>query len=307
MNRAVPVVVGVVVTIAAVASGLGVDAGIASFVAPDEARLAQLDGGVVEATDATASSSSPTRAPVERPKTASVYIDGILRRNIFDAEFINTYAPSKGSDATSDPITDLDVKLIGTIVADPATFSSALIAENSGDARPAGYGMGDRIRDAEIISIERKKVALRRGNGLIEYLLVDDEGGTKTPSRSESSSLENDDDGIEKLGENKYAVSRDLLDKYVNDLGSISRLGRALLHRGSDGEFDGYRLSAIRRNTMPDKLGIRNGDVIHSVNGTDLNSVQGAMGAYQGMMNDNNFSFEVTRRGERVTLEYEVR
>ena len=38
-----------------------------------------------------------------------------------------------------------------------------------------------------------------------------------------------------------------------------------------------------------------------------LNSVPSAMNAYQTMMNEDSFSFEVTRRGQRMTLEYEIR
>ena len=92
---------------------------------------------------------------------------------------------------------------------------------------------------------------------------------------------------------------------------SLSKLARALLHRGPDGEYDGYRLSAIRRGSLADKLGIRNGDIIHSVNGTTLNSVQGAMAAFQslsgGTSPGSGFKFEVTRRGQPVTLSYSVR
>ena len=97
-----------------------------------------------------------------------------------------------------------------------------------------------------------------------------------------------------------------ILDKYIGDLGAASKLGRALLHRGADGNYDGYRLSAIRRGSLADQLGIKNGDVIHSVNGSDLNSMQAAMGAYNTMQNDSNFCLNVTRRGEQQELCYEV-
>ena len=98
-----------------------------------------------------------------------------------------------------------------------------------------------------------------------------------------------------------------MFDKYINDLEGISRMGRALLHRGPDGEFDGYRLSAIRRNTLADQLGIKNGDIIHSVNGQPLTSVQSAMGAYNTLKSEGNFCFEITRRGSPVELCYDVR
>ena len=112
---------------------------------------------------------------------------------------------------------------------------------------------------------------------------------------------------IEKVSDTEFIVPRDLLDKQLADLEGLSQMGRALLHRGPDGEFDGYRLSAIRRGSLPDQLGIRNGDVIHSVNDMPLSSVQGAMTAFQTLQNESGFSFEVTRRGQTVSMGYQVK
>jgi type II secretory pathway component PulC len=84
-------------------------------------------------------------------------------------------------------------------------------------------------------------------------------------------------------------------------------MARAIPHRGPDGELDGYRLSGIRRNSVLSQLGIRNGDVIHAVNGHSLSSVQDAMGAYQGLQSESGFAFDVTRRGQKMNMEYDVR
>ena len=83
-------------------------------------------------------------------------------------------------------------------------------------------------------------------------------------------------------------------------------MGRAIPHRGPDGQIDGYRLSGIRRNSLGEKLGIRNGDIVHAVNGQALTSMQGAMSAYTSLQNESSFSFEVTRRGQKMKLDYSV-
>ncbi len=303
MQRAAPLIAILATTLLAVLLAFGLNTGIGIAVAPPE------DIGDIEATQegdpARAASSAVNRTT--RNKSEREYLDTILSRNIFDIEAIEAYNPAAaaGGDA-AEPITDLKVVLKGTVVARPAIYSSALIAEDDKEAKAIGYGIGDKLHDAEIIKIEAKVVTIKRGDGRIETLTMDE--GPPPPSGGTTAGTESSEEGgVTKLGENKYAVDRSMLDKYIGDIESISRMGRALLHRGPDGEFDGYRLSAIRRNTLADQLGIKNGDVVHSVNGEALNSVQGAMGAYQGMMSDSNFSFEVTRRGQRVTLEYEVR
>ncbi|MBT3219148.1 MAG: hypothetical protein HN348_08660 [Proteobacteria bacterium] len=53
-----------------------------------------------------------------------------------------------------------------------------------------------------------------------------------------------------------------------NENGALPmHIARELPHRGPDGEHDGVRMSGIRRNSPFDVMGIRNGDIVHSVNG----------------------------------------
>ena len=304
MQRAMPVLVSVLIAAVAFGAAFAVNTVIGSLVAPSE-EIAAATGGLdtVAAVNRDSSSSRP------RGKSEQVYLDGILCRNVFDPASIanceERLKAKRGGGTSSGALSDLPVTLVGTMVARPATYSVAFIRED--DKETGSFGIGDKLLDATVIAIEEKRVKVRRGNNAEEYISMDDAPEEKRERRTTSNdSTGESEEGIEKVGENKFVVSRDLIDKYINDIESISRMGRALLHRGPDGEFDGYRLSAIRRNTIADKLGIRNGDVIHSVNGKPLNSVQSAMEAYQTMMSENNFSFEVTRRGQKTQLDYEV-
>lgn len=306
MNRALPAVVVLVLTLVTSGAALGINKALGLWIAPAEGSLRETAVGTGQVATNPTPAASPARTP--RALSESEYIHQILVRNIFDAAFIDSYSPRKpGEDGGVEELTDLRVTLLGTVVAVPEEYSSALIAMEGGE-RPHGYGIGDRIEDAEIIRIEPKLVHLRRGNGSIELLKLTD-GPDKPATRTTTASTEapKGEGGIEQISETSFVVDRALLEKHLSDLDGLSRLGRALLHRGPDGEFDGYRLSAIRRGTVVDQLGIKNGDIIHSVNGQPLNSVQGAMSAYQNLMNESSFTFEVTRRGQRMTMEYQVR
>lgn len=275
-------------------------------------RLIRPDGEVASAPAVAAAGSTarPRAQAAPRLKSADQYLDVVMGQNIFD-EGARTYWASRKPGAAGDnpggdseAPSDLKVTLLGTVVTTPEEFSSALILENGKD-HAVGYGIGDKLYDRKVVEIAQKKVTLERGNGEREILTMEEE---ERPTRSTASTSKSSggDDGIEQIGDNKWAVPRSLLDKYIGDLGAASKLGRALLHRGADGNYDGYRLSAIRRGSLADQLGIKNGDVIHSVNGSDLNSMQAAMGAYNTMQNDSNFCLNVTRRGEQQELCYEV-
>jgi len=98
-------------------------------------------------------------------------------------------------------------------------------------------------------------------------------------------------------GSSRYALPAGPL-----SIDAISRTGRALLHRGPDGEFDGFRVSAIRRGSLADSCGLKNGDIVHEVGGHALDSMESAMAAYQLLASESEIAVQITRRGEPVTL-----
>ncbi|TNE85435.1 MAG: hypothetical protein EP330_25460 [Deltaproteobacteria bacterium] len=297
MKRTVPMLFGGLGLLAAVCAG-GLNAGIAIFAAlPDGAEVSEAGPSTV------ASADTPRPTPAPRALTKRQYIEGILDRNIFDHEAIGKTGSGGGADA----ITDLAVTLLGTLVSSNVDFSVATIVGSDKDAFPGTFGIGDKLQDATIIAIEQGKVKIRRGTGAEEYLVVSDEGPKPTRTSGGGGEAGNEDDQISKDGENQFTVDKDLVDRYLSDLDALGRMGRAIPHRGPDGQIDGYRLSGIRRNSLGEKLGIRNGDIVHAVNGQGLTSMQGAMSAYSSLQSESNFSFEVTRRGQKMTLQYEVR
>jgi len=96
------------------------------------------------------------------------------------------------------------------------------------------------------------------------------------------------------------------LDQLLEDPEALSKMGRALLHRGPDGAFDGYRLSGIRRGSPPALMGFENGDVLHELNGHPLTSMEEAMEAYQALRGATGLDATVTRRGERIQLRIDL-
>jgi type II secretory pathway component PulC len=198
------------------------------------------------------------------------------------------------------------VKLIATFVTSPPEYSSALIADDDSPDLPRVYSLGHLLHGREVVSIEWDRVGLEKENGDIEYLTMRD-GTLAAVADAGEGPAEAGDGSVSQTSENRFTISRDAFEKNINDLESLSKMGRALLHRGPDGEYDGYRLSAIRRGTLADQLGIKNGDIIHSVNGESLNSMQSAMNAYNTMKSGSSFCFEVSRRGTPTELCYDIR
>jgi general secretion pathway protein C len=300
MSRWFPIAVLVVATAIGAGGGVASTSMLRTVVAPETPSSGVNAAPAVGTTVATAPAPKVARGPTDEQ-----YLKGILCRNLFDPSKVGQCDLKKDEPAKDEGIaaTPLNVTLLGTLVAEPASFSSALILEE-GAERPIGYSITDVIQQREIVAIAKKRVTLRNPDGSEEVLTMDEDA--PPPTRGGSSTPIDEGESVQKTGDNEYTITSEELDKHLSDLEGLSRMGRALLHRGPDGEFDGYRLSAIRRNTIADKLGIKNGDIVHSVNGKPLTSMAAAMEAYNTMQNEKAFTFEVTRRGQKQTMRYNV-
>jgi type II secretion system protein C len=237
------------------------------------------------------------------------YIDAILAGNLFDSTQVGAPATAAAEpvDGEGRP-TDLKAVLLGTIVAEPTEFSSALIAQEKGQSG-IGYGIDDNLfGEGTVVRIEAKKVFIRRNDGAVEYMSMGDEKEVpEKPGRSAGGEDKAGAEGVEKAGDNKYVIEQSVIDKIIENPEKLYSQARANPHKDAAGNVDGYRLSGIRSKSFFGQLGLKNGDVLHSVNGKTITSMSSAMDAYNSMANEKNFNVEITRRNKRQTMEYEVR
>ncbi len=254
-------------------------------------RLAGVDGG--------SPSDEPKRPQRPRVQSQKQYSDAIVRRNIFDSSAVYDPEAAQAAGVAGECKSDANVRLLATVVADQPVYSSALISIGaSREGKVDGYAVGDSIGgEGRITLIEQKRVCMDDGSCLC---MGED---TAKPAAAPAATGE----GVTKEGDNKFIVDQSLIDDAMNNFDTLATQVRVVPHKDSDGNIDGYRLSAIRRGSLFDKLGIKNGDIVHGVNGQALTSTEGALSTYQTLRNEKNFNFDLTRRNQRQTFEYEVR
>jgi len=273
-----------------------------------EGKLALPDGAELSKTErvtgGVASEEAPTRRKSpERARSLSWYKRPIVKRNIFDPDAVGAVVEAEESEGK----TDLPVKLIATVVTDPSQFSTALIVEDKRGEEAKFYTVGDSLLgEATIEEIHWRKVLIRK-DGELQAIPMDATKIVAKPRNNSSGGDDADTDGIEKNGEDEYTVPQSVVDNALEDLDKLATQVRVRPHRDADGNVDGYRLSAIRRGNLLDKLGIKNGDIVHEVNGYPLNSSSGAMTAFQSLQSESAFQFDISRRNKRRTIKYDVR
>lgn len=295
-----------IVTVVGLGLGVGADLLLGRLLKlPDGATVAAVPGPEPEVEPANRPVATPQRTR-PRPATEASYVDVIVERNLFDPDAVRRPGELDPEQLIDGVKSDLPVRLLATLVAIPEEYSSALIAETRGQAKALGYGKGDKLLDeAIILKIEHKIVWVER-NGRTEYLSMTEEGPDRPASAQPNTRTDDDDASITTDGA-RTVVDKSTVEDALANIDQLATQIRVVPHKDANGNVDGYRLSAIRRGSLFDKLGIKNGDIVHAVNGLELTSTQGAMQAYESLKSEAEFTFDVTRRGRRQTFEFEIR
>ena len=72
------------------------------------------------------------------------------------------------------------------------------------------------------------------------------------------------------------------------------------------GQSTGFRLFAIRQNSIFDQIGLRNGDIIQSINGTDINDPAKALALFGQLRNQQQISVGFQRNKDPMTVTYNI-
>lgn len=235
---------------------------------------------------------------------------------------------------------DLEVKLLGAMVANNPDFSVALVQDPSAKTTYVA-GVGEFIGpDAEVVEIYRDRVILRR-NGRLEFIKLDASlmgnpsasrtlasaglGGSprnvdlatgtldgktpgvetnrKDPREAIQRAQEKKGEGVEKVGDNKFVLDRDAVNEQLEDPKQLAKQAR-IIPNYSEGKRDGIKLVGVTPSGVFGKIGIQSGDVVHSINGQRVTSQNKAFELLNGMRKANNVKIEVERGGKRETIEY---
>jgi general secretion pathway protein C len=266
-------------------------------------------------------------AQVTRSKSGQPFAD----RNIFCSECVPPEpvaadtTPAVAADGGT-PLTSLPLVLIATFIADDYRMATILNTETQSQGgyalvKRGGETRGDKIPGAgEIVAITHTHVDFTNAgvNRVERVSLLDVPRPTAPVAPPTVTSTPVDtgqpkdemqaalDAGIRKIDDTTYEVDRSLVDKLLQNPLAASK-GARVTPSIKNGQPNGIKLYAIRPASVYAKLGLSNGDTIHSINGNELDSLDKGLEVYQKVKDATSLQVSVTRRGKPMTLNYSVK
>jgi len=256
-----------------------------------------------------ADASTPATVKAVRSKDGTQ----LASRNMFCSEC--TPPPvdtSKPSDPSLVPTTTLPLLLLATNIGITPDQSWATIVDTE-NQHQGSYSVGEPMPGANggKIKLIRFKFVDFENNGRTERLgLV---GTTPPTTVAVEAPVENKDEmtaaidsGIKKINDTNYDVDKSLVDKILANPMAVSK-GARIVPAMKNGKPEGFKLYAIRQDSLYGKLGLVNGDTLNSINGFELTSADKALEAYTKLREATALEVEITRHGASTTLKYNIK
>jgi general secretion pathway protein C len=108
------------------------------------------------------------------------------------------------------------------------------------------------------------------------------------------------------IGEHEYRVTRDTLEGQLSRLQELAAQARIVPHF-QGGRALGFKLFAIRPESLYAKLGLHDGDHVRRVNGIAIDGPDEALAAYGLLRSASEIVVDLVRAGRNVTLTYLIR
>lgn len=195
--------------------------------------------------------------------------------------------------AVAPPPSPLNLTLIGTFITD-GQEPYAIIEDKKKQTQDM-FLLGDSVFDqASLKKIYQDRVEIER-LGKLEVLKLDEFGGGDGPVPG----------GIASNGDD-YVVDEAELDKGLENLPLLLTQARAVPYF-KDGRSIGLRLFAIKTGSLYEKIGLKNGDILKTINGNSLADITQALKLFEQLKQERGINLVLEREKQDREFKYTIR
>jgi general secretion pathway protein C len=258
------------------------------------------------------------------------YYDAIVKRDIF-----NEVPQESGAAPVVEE--DLHLKLIGTSLQSKSKPYAIIEDQNNTESL---YQVGEDIPDAgKLVSVETSRAIIDRdGHRVAIEIPASDipeappsalNGALRSPrfrglpaamrrnrphgigrpaanDDNDNSDANNSKLDLKKLGPGKFEVSRAEVAQTMQNPAQFFSQMRAMPHF-VNGKTDGFSISQVAPGSVFDQLGLRDGDLVTSIDGKPVTNPMQAMGLMQSMRTQSTLDLTISRGGAPTTVHLDLR
>lgn len=261
---------------------------------------------------------------LDKPKTDD--FKDIFKRNIFNSEQKEEVVKEGSGTNQCVPVkSDMPLKFTGVIFGGTKETSLVLI-ESTGSRQADTFLLNDMVSippsvDAQITDIQRDKVFfLRKDSPCQEFLELQQPeivkkrvpGVPRSQAPSLSASAGSSENEFCESGFCRNKGGNIVADRRWVDRALTSDMAKTLQDAKAspnlvNGEVKGFVLTRIRPDSVYEKMGFQDGDVVENINGIDLNDAARAIQTLNALRNENSIELSVKRNGVTMPLKIQVK
>ncbi len=231
----------------------------------------------------------PSNGLNKRDKKDLTQFPNIAGRNIFGRE------QAKPQPTQTQQITELKLRLVGTSIGSSQTAPFAIFEDSKGSEQDL-FELNEMIfNQAKLVEIQPELARVEYNGKLVTFVL--DDASTSAP--------ESDNEGGD-ADKSEFSVPEAEISDALANLPRLLSEARAVPYF-RNGQSIGMRLFAIRRGSLYEKLGLKNGDIIQMVNDTSVADPSQALKLFEQLKSERSISVKLERNGELKSFNYSVR
>jgi general secretion pathway protein C len=252
-------------------------------------KIAVLKLDVTDVATATGKKTSPVESEAYRPMA---YYQPIFESHLFGKALETNLKPEQ---IQIDMLkqTELKLKLWGTVIGGDKQTYAVIESDRAGQNL---YRTGDAIQNATIKMILREKVVLNvsgRDEVLEMEKLLAATGAKPNQIRTAVSAPQS------------IAIKRSQIEGAVQNPNQLLQEIKIRPHF-EKGKLDGLTITAIKPDSIFRKMGLISGDILTSVDGEKIESMNDALKFYETIKSASTVKLDIKRRGRMQTIEYNI-
>jgi len=193
---------------------------------------------------------------------------------------------------TPKKVAETNLRLIGTFVS--PLMPGVAILEDTKTTTQDAFEVGNMVfKVGTLESVEHNQITIRK-DGQLEIIELEN----RTQSNGSSSVQTSTAESIE--------VKEAELDQALENLPMLLTQARAVPYF-EQGKAVGLRLFAIKSDSLFEKVGLRNGDILKTINGENLGDFSKALTLFERLKRERSIKLELVRNRQPITYNYQIR